>query len=136
MLTYLMVLRLIQINPNAVVLSKCQSVNVIISPKNYFRRNLQLFNIFTLSELDNILEPLRDTFNSKLKDICPIGQEVEKVICLCMKNSSNSFDYLSPNSQAPPDPRSRSRENKGQAPPEIFQRANNIYPALPSSAGE
>ena len=25
------------------------------------------------------MEPLRDTFQSKLKDICPIGQEVEKV---------------------------------------------------------
>ena len=31
------------------------------------------------SELESILEPLRDTFQSKLKDICPIGQEVEKV---------------------------------------------------------
>ena len=32
-----------------------------------------------ISELESILEPLRDTFQSKLKDICPIGQEVEKV---------------------------------------------------------
>lgn len=49
MLTYLMVLRLIQLCPNAIIL-----------------------------KIGAILEPLRETFQSKAKDICPIGQEVEK----------------------------------------------------------
>ena len=45
MLTYLMVLRLIQLCPNAIIL-----------------------------KIGAILEPLRETFQSKAKDICPIGQ--------------------------------------------------------------
>ena len=41
--------------------------------------NADLNNNVPSPELENILEPLRDTFQSKLKDICPIGQEIEKV---------------------------------------------------------